>query len=349
MRAGQLLLDDRQDATNLGEKVVRVLDEKAARVAAPAALDARVESCGFRRRLDAKPDALIAVAVGRRSQVDDRGIACLARKAATEDDVRRLGREPDVLAERAARHLERRGLAGARTSRDDDSLHGVTDQVQPMCRAGTQVAREDIAMDMNLAKARFVVLAAVDDSPLRHEVVRVGANLARTAVGGELHLVCVVEDAQPPVSVVPTPVGLGLTTAEIVSAARKRLDTITAEARAQFRGRIVEHLAAGSAWKQILQLAIDLQADVLLVGTHGRTGIKRFVLGSVAEAVVRRASCPVIVVRPKDYHAFVPPEIEPACPECLQTQRETNGVRLWCEQHGGGDARRGHIHYEARP
>jgi nucleotide-binding universal stress UspA family protein len=194
---------------------------------------------------------------------------------------------------------------------------------------------------------RFVVLAAVNESSREQEVVRVGANFARSMTGGELHLLHVVEDLPPPVALVPAPLGLGVSTAEIVGAARARLDELTSAARAQFGGRIVEHLAAGSAWKQILQLAIDLQADLLLVGTHGRTGVKRMVLGSVAEAVVRRASCPVIVVRRKDYHASVPPEIEPACPDCLQTQRETGGERLWCAQHGGSDERRGHIHYEA--
>jgi nucleotide-binding universal stress UspA family protein len=192
------------------------------------------------------------------------------------------------------------------------------------------------------------VLAAVDASPIGHEVVRVAANFARSIEGGELHLLTVVEDVTPPVALVPAPVGLGLTMAEIVAAARKRLDAIAAEARGQYSGRIVEHLAAGSAWKQILQVAIGLQADVLLVGTHGRTGIKRMVLGSVAEAVVRKASCPVIVVRAKDYHALVPPEIEPACPDCLRVQRETNGARLCCEQHGKADERRGHIYYEAK-
>jgi nucleotide-binding universal stress UspA family protein len=202
------------------------------------------------------------------------------------------------------------------------------------------------AMTKTPSNARFVVLAAVANAPNEREVVRVGANFARAIPGGELHLVQVVEDVPPPISVVPAPPGLGVTTTEIVGAARKHLDEVASGARGQFTGRIVEHLAAGSAWKQILQVAIDLQADILLVGTHGRTGIKRMVLGSVAEAVVRRASCPVIVVRPKDYHAFVPPEIEPACPDCLQTQRETNGERLWCDQHGGGDVRRGHIHYE---
>jgi len=195
--------------------------------------------------------------------------------------------------------------------------------------------------------ARFVVLAAVDHFALERDVVRVGANFARAMAGGELHLVHVVEDLPPPIALVPAPVGLGVTTAEIVAAARKRLDEVTSEARAHFSGRIFEHLAAGRAWKQILQAALDLQADVIVVGTHGRTGVKRMLLGSVAEAVVRRASCPVIVVRAKDYHAFVPPEIEQACADCQRTQRDTGGARLWCEAHVGGDERRGQIHYES--
>jgi hypothetical protein len=132
---------------------------------------------------------------------------------------------------------------------------------------------------------------------------------------------------------VPAPVGLGVTTAEIAAEARKRLDELSTDARALFGGRIVGHLSAGTAWREILQVAIDLQADVVLVGTHGRSGVKRLLLGSVAETVVRKASCPVIVVRPKDYSAVAPPEIEPACPDCLRVQRDSNGARLWCERH----------------
>lgn len=195
------------------------------------------------------------------------------------------------------------------------------------------------------ASPRFVVLAAVDDCPLDGEVVRVSANFARASAGGELHVVHVVEDLPPPVAVVPRPIGLGISTPEIVAAARKRLDTLSAEARGQFGGRIVEHLAAGSAWRHILQVAIDIQADVILVGTHGRTGVKRMLIGSVAETVVRKASCPVIVVRPKDYHAFVPPEIEPVCPDCLRVQRQTGGARLWCEPHSVSHPH-SHVSYE---
>jgi nucleotide-binding universal stress UspA family protein len=76
---------------------------------------------------------------------------------------------------------------------------------------------------------RFVVLGAVDDGPLAREVVRVGANFARTVPGGELHLIHVLENLPPPVSIVPAPVGMGLTTGEIVAEARKRLDELSAE------------------------------------------------------------------------------------------------------------------------
>jgi nucleotide-binding universal stress UspA family protein len=192
---------------------------------------------------------------------------------------------------------------------------------------------------------RFVVLGAVDDGPLAREIVRVSASFARMTPGGELHLIHVLENLPPRVSAVPAPIGLGITTAEIAAEARKRLDELSAVARAEFTGRVVGHLAAGSSWREILQVAIDLQADVVLVGTHGRTGVKRLLLGSVAETVVRKASCPVIVVRPKDYHAFVPPEIEPPCPDCLRVQQETSGARLWCERHSEHHPR-AHVHYE---
>jgi nucleotide-binding universal stress UspA family protein len=190
--------------------------------------------------------------------------------------------------------------------------------------------------------SRFVVLAALDASEAAHEVLRVGANFARSVPGGELHLVHVVEDLPPPVTVVPPPAGLGLTSTEIVAAARKHVEQLAAEARDQFAGRLTTHVAAGSAWKQILQVAIDVQADLVVVGTHGRGGVKRLLLGSVAESVVRKASCPVLVAREKDYHAFVPPEIEPACPDCLALQRESGGARLWCERHA---QRHPHAHW----
>ncbi|HZU83050.1 MAG TPA: universal stress protein [Polyangiaceae bacterium] len=180
---------------------------------------------------------------------------------------------------------------------------------------------------------RFVILVAVDDAAVARDVVRVGANFARTIPGSELHVLHVIVDLPSPARVPPAPPGLGVAKTELIEAGRRLLADRGGEARAAFGGRIVTHLAAGPAANEILQFAIDLQADLILVGTHGRTGLKRMLVGSIAESVVRKAACPVLVVRPKDYHAFLPPEIEPPCPDCLRAQRESAGARLWCERH----------------
>jgi nucleotide-binding universal stress UspA family protein len=83
-------------------------------------------------------------------------------------------------------------------------------------------------------------------------------------------------------------------------------------------GRAVTHIAVGNAAQEIAQLALDLDADLVVVGTHGRRGLRRMLLGSVAEAVIRMAHCPVYVVRPKigaqpAVEPFVPP-LEPSHP-----------------------------------
>jgi nucleotide-binding universal stress UspA family protein len=61
----------------------------------------------------------------------------------------------------------------------------------------------------------------------------------------------------------------------------------------------VEHvLAEGRPADEILRLAKATRCDLLVMGTHGRTGLRRMLLGSVAEQVLRRAPCPVLTVRP---------------------------------------------------
>jgi nucleotide-binding universal stress UspA family protein len=53
----------------------------------------------------------------------------------------------------------------------------------------------------------------------------------------------------------------------------------------------------GTADEQIVRAARDLKADMLVLGTHGRTGVAKFFLGSVAARVVATAPCPVLTVR----------------------------------------------------
>jgi nucleotide-binding universal stress UspA family protein len=55
-------------------------------------------------------------------------------------------------------------------------------------------------------------------------------------------------------------------------------------------------LRQGPAWSEILAAAKDTKADLIVIGTHGRRGLSRALLGSVAERVVRTAPCPVLTV-----------------------------------------------------
>jgi len=52
----------------------------------------------------------------------------------------------------------------------------------------------------------------------------------------------------------------------------------------------------------IVKQAAKLRADLVIIATHRRTGIKRFLLGSVAEHLVARCPCPVLTIRPGTEH-----------------------------------------------
>lgn len=57
------------------------------------------------------------------------------------------------------------------------------------------------------------------------------------------------------------------------------------------------HLVMGDPADEIVRQADETGCDMIVLGTHGRTGLRRLLMGSVAEAVVRRAKCPVITYR----------------------------------------------------
>jgi nucleotide-binding universal stress UspA family protein len=90
---------------------------------------------------------------------------------------------------------------------------------------------------------------------------------------------------------------------EICASSEKRLaEYASSEIPA---GVKVETMArAGSATAEIIEVAERLPADMIVLSTHGYTGLKHVLLGSVAEHVVRHAPCPVLVVREKE-HEFL--------------------------------------------
>jgi nucleotide-binding universal stress UspA family protein len=68
-------------------------------------------------------------------------------------------------------------------------------------------------------------------------------------------------------------------------------------------------LSVGSPTLEIINCALENEADLIVMGTHGRSGFERFMLGSITEKLVRKAQCPVLAVRQLSYAP-----IEPAFP-----------------------------------
>jgi len=83
---------------------------------------------------------------------------------------------------------------------------------------------------------------------------------------------------------------------------RERVEQLAAEAHISLDAEHVRtHARIGRAAETIIQLSADYEADLIVVGTHARRGVDRLLLGSVAGELVRKARCPVLVARPKDY------------------------------------------------
>ena len=56
----------------------------------------------------------------------------------------------------------------------------------------------------------------------------------------------------------------------------------------------------GRAWQEVIEIAREQKADMIILATHGYTGLKHALLGSVAEKIVRHAPCPVLSVHPEE-------------------------------------------------
>jgi nucleotide-binding universal stress UspA family protein len=69
-------------------------------------------------------------------------------------------------------------------------------------------------------------------------------------------------------------------------------------------GDIIPMVRFGKPFLEIIQVAKEENVDLLVVGTHGRAGVDRVMLGSVAERIVRKAGCPVMVIKGRKYTSF---------------------------------------------
>ncbi|MGE0546229.1 MAG: universal stress protein [Kofleriaceae bacterium] len=142
------------------------------------------------------------------------------------------------------------------------------------------------------------ILVAVDFSPPAHDALQVAAAMAADS-GAELHLL---HAWSPGVYGVYGMEGVPATMInEVMEDIRNGLATWKRDAEQLGATIVTTAVRTGAPWHEIIEtVRADPSFDLVIVGTHGRTGLKHVLLGSVAEKVVRHSPCPVLVVRKRE-------------------------------------------------
>jgi len=194
---------------------------------------------------------------------------------------------------------------------------------------------------MDTSAKPYLIVVGVDYSPASDLALEQAFDLALSRAPAEVHIVNVVRlYGNQALIDAPTEPGFASLSLDDARLALARYVEQRKRAYLEREGggrlpRVLSHLRLEAPAEELAQIAADLEADLIVLGTHGRRGLSRLLLGSVAEAVVRLAPCPVFVVRPKVVHAApsAGPQIEPPCPRCVETRRASGGSEYWCEQH----------------
>lgn len=139
------------------------------------------------------------------------------------------------------------------------------------------------------------ILVPLDFSAGCRRALRTAASLAKR-FGAALDLLHVVE--QPPYPVFYEAVGgfANLYPPGLEAESRKHLEALAAECGAETGSASIQ-VRTGIPGEEILRFATERESDLIVVPTHGLTGVAYALLGSVTEKIVRRAECPVLVTR----------------------------------------------------
>lgn len=146
------------------------------------------------------------------------------------------------------------------------------------------------------------ILIAIDESTYSEKALSYGCHLAKK-LNAKVALVHVSELPMIPGYVGNTVVGEAPSVVpELLSveqeAAKKLLERATKTCGEQ--NEVYTFNRIGLIKDEILAVADEWKADLLILGTHGRTGLDHFIVGSIAESVARKAHCPVLIIPNKE-------------------------------------------------
>jgi nucleotide-binding universal stress UspA family protein len=141
------------------------------------------------------------------------------------------------------------------------------------------------------------ILCPVDFSEFTDQILDYAVTIAKR-FDSELHLIHVIPNLNyfTPYESFLTPENLVAIERNIEGEVEKDFDKITKKIDLPFK-RIIK---TGVTFVEIIDYIKEHGVDLVVMGTHGRSGIEHILIGSVAEKVVRKSPCPVLTVRPKD-------------------------------------------------
>jgi len=142
------------------------------------------------------------------------------------------------------------------------------------------------------------ILLRTDFSGCANYALPYASQIAR-ATGATIICVHVVEPVVPAVGYtgLAEPMPVADISGQLEDSAERQLPKLT-ECEECDGLDVEEVIVHGDAAAEIVRVAAEREVDLIVISSHGRTGLGRMIFGSTAEAVVRRATCPVLVVKP---------------------------------------------------
>lgn len=159
---------------------------------------------------------------------------------------------------------------------------------------------------------RFKLLIAIDDTEYADTVLQHGLDQASRHDSSDVHVLRVVRSGEA---------DLEHERGWLEAAVGEALDNIGAD-RTKWRARI--HVRAGKPAFEIVNLAAEFDADMIVIGRFGMHGRH-----SIADLVLPNAPCPVLVVGSLGRDAV----LEPQCPACVALRAESDGLSWFCKEH----------------
>lgn len=189
-----------------------------------------------------------------------------------------------------------------------------------------------------MSEARpYKIVTAIDFSDMSEVVLETTLDLASRRDAPEIHAVAVLSPSrgfrEPKV---------GDHASELEEVA-KRLRALVAEKLDDFGHpldnlggwRVFTHARLGSPAEQIVDLAWEAEADLIVLGRHGQTRRRRLIIGSVPQRVMHLTRCPVLMAQATDYGTERDSESPPRdqCAACVEMRRTSEGSTWFCEEH----------------